>query len=245
MLAKEAGIEPGVLDLLKKIGVTSAAELRKKLGIEEELQQGEGKPSSETVEEAVNTLLGEAPAPTPPVPEATGLKISEPDGETESAGGADARHREARRSFISYVAVHPDERERDPDGLDRAARSALEDKAIALILATEPHLQRTPTHNPGFDLFELGANGQTVRWVEVKAMTGSLQDRPVGMSHTQFEHAQKHGTACWLYVVEHAGTDHARIVRIHDPAGKARTFTFDRGWLSIAGVEANQGKREE
>jgi hypothetical protein len=27
------------------------------------------------------------------------------------------------------------------------------------------------------------------------------------------------------------GTD---IVRIQDPAGKTRTFTFDRGWLAIA-----------
>ena len=76
-------------------------------------------------------------------------------------------------------------------------------------------------------------------------MTGSLHDRPVGMSHTQFEHAQKHGEAYWLYVVEHAGTDTASIVRIQDPAGKARTFTFDRGWLDVAEMDTKQRDQED
>jgi hypothetical protein len=76
-----------------------------------------------------------------------------------------------------------------------------------------------------------------VRWCEVKAMTGSLHNRPVGLSHTQFKHAQKHGESFWLYVVEHAGTD-PRIVRIQDPAGKARTFTFDHGWIDVAELDS-------
>jgi hypothetical protein len=38
-------------------------------------------------------------------------------------------------------------------------------------------------------------------------MTGSLEDRPVGLSRTQFEYAQKHGEEYWLYVVEHAASD--------------------------------------
>ena len=113
---------------------------------------------------------------------------------------------------------------------------ALEEKAINLILQREPQLQRTSTHNPGFDLFEFGGNGQPSRWVEVKAMTGGLQNRPVGLSHTQFECAREHREAYWLYVLEHGGDDTARIIRIQDPAGKARTFTFDRGWINVAEV---------
>jgi len=71
-----------------------------------------------------------------------------------------------------------------------------------------------------------------------QSMTGSLQDRPVGLSRAQFRHAQEHGMAYWLYVVEHAGTDDgARIIRIQDPVGRARTFTFDRGWIGIAIVD--------
>jgi hypothetical protein len=65
-------------------------------------------------------------------------------------------------------------------------------------------------------------------------MTGNLEQRPVALSRTQFEYAQEHGESYWLYIVEHADTADARILRIQNPAGKARTFTFDRGWISIA-----------
>ncbi len=68
-------------------------------------------------------------------------------------------------------------------------------------------------------------------------MTTGLKDRPVGLSTPQFQCAQEHGDDYWLYVVEHAKTEDARIVRIQDPAGKARTFTFDQGWLSVAEIE--------
>ena len=113
---------------------------------------------------------------------------------------------------------------------------AVEEKAIQFILKNEPQLYRTPANNPGYDLFK-EEDGQIVRWVEVKAMTGSLNDRPVGLSHTQFEYAREHKEAYWLYVVEHAESpDEARIVRIQDPAGKAWTFTFDRGWLNVADI---------
>lgn len=65
-------------------------------------------------------------------------------------------------------------------------------------------------------------------------MTGDLHQRPVGLSRSQFKWAQERGEAYWLYVVEHAAENSARIIRIQNPAGKARTFTFDRGWLSVA-----------
>ena len=115
-----------------------------------------------------------------------------------------------------------------------------------MILAREPELRRTATNNPGFDLFADDASGVPGKWVEVKAMTGTMQDRPVGVSRTQFECAREHGDAYWLYVVEFAGSpDQARIVRIQDPAGRARTFTFDQGWLSIAELDDGGGLATE
>lgn len=145
---------------------------------------------------------------------------------THSGGG---------RKFKSYVALSPDEEEADPDGLTHQERIDLEDKAIGLILEGEPGLKRTPTNNPGFDLTELGSDGKPVKWVEVKAMKGSLEDRPVGLSRTQFECAQTHGRAFWLYVVENAGApEQASILRIPNPAGNAETFTFDHGWIAVA-----------
>ena len=101
----------------------------------------------------------------------------------------------------------------------------LEESAIKLILRRDPRLQRTPTHNPGFDLFESDASGQPLRWVEVKAMTRELDDRPVCLSRAQFDCAWIHGEAYWLYVVERASDgDNARLLRIQDPAGKAKSL---------------------
>ncbi|WP_283442172.1 sacsin N-terminal ATP-binding-like domain-containing protein [Noviherbaspirillum suwonense] len=142
------------------------------------------------------------------------------------------------RPFISYVGVHPDDDGPDRDGLDQATRMQIEGHAIDLIIGLEPMLRRTPEGNPGFDLYEADGSGNQIRWVEVKSMTGSLQDRPVGLSHTQFDCACKKGDAYWLYVVEHA-TDptQACVLRIQNPAGLARTFTFDHGWSQIAVTE--------
>ena len=271
-LAKEAGFEPGVLDLLKQRGITSAAQLREMLGVEDE-SADDNEPRD--VDDALKKLLGDAPAPTPPVPDPTiadpepsrgdgsearsgtggglgrtGTGGAGPQGEGRGQGPGKAGVRRTSgsaggRPFISYVAVSPDEEEPDPDGLDQAARMALEARAIEFILEREPDWQRTPASNPGFDLLQRGADGEPSRWCEVKAMTGGLDDRPVGLSRAQFEYASELGDAYWLYVVEKAGTSDARIVRIQDPARKARTFTFDQGWLGIAAVDAEPKDRED
>ena len=140
--------------------------------------------------------------------------------------------------FISYVGTHPDDDGADPDGLDQAERMQIERSAIDLIIGLEPGLHRTPKGNPGFDLYEADSSGRQIRWVEVKSMTGSLKDRPVGLSHTQFNYAREKGDAYWLYVVERA-TDpaQAHVLRIQNPVAHARTFTFDSGWSQIAQTE--------
>lgn len=272
-LAKEAGIEPGVLDLLKKLGVTSEADLRARLGVKEDAGTKDGK-SEDPVADALKKLLGDAPEPTPAVPEpggpdpvtsgsgkggdgrSTGKGLGGEPTATRDGQGHDSKGRGSTGTkrtpgatggppFISYVAVHPEDEEPDPDGLDYAARVALEAKAIELILSREPEWRRTPTHNPGFDLYQGEEPDRATRWCEVKAMTGRLADRPVGLSHTQFDCARDHGEAYWLYVVERAGTDEARVVRIQDPAGKAGTYTFDHGWLAVAEIDPESEEPED
>ena len=46
--------------------------------------------------------------------------------------------------------------------------------------------------------------------------------------------ATEHGQSFWLYVVELAGTSTPNIVRIQDPSGMAKNFTFDQGWRCAA-----------
>jgi hypothetical protein len=244
-LAREAGIEPGIIDLLKKLGVTSEAELRQRLGVGEK-ENDIDKDGSDDVGEALKNL-GITSTPTTSAPDSTaghaplsggGHGDTSTSSRAPSPGGAKRTpSRSGGRTFVSYVGTHPNDEGPDPDGLDQVARMALEAKAIKLIRAREPLWRVTPTHNPGFDLFEAGEDGNAKRWCEVKAMTETLEVRPVGLSREQFEWAREHGDAYWLYAVERAGTDQARIVRIQDPAGKARTFTFDRGWLDIAEVD--------
>jgi len=139
------------------------------------------------------------------------------------------------RPFISYVGAHPEAKEDDPDDLSQSQRMDIEAAAIKHIFETEPHLHVTETGNAGFDLLEKDADNQPVRWIEVKAMTGSLEHRSVTLSNIQFEHALQKRKAYWLYVVEFATTPRQRrILRIQDPAGNAKSFTFDKGWTEIA-----------
>ena len=274
-LAREVGIEPGVLDLLKKLGVTSVADLRERLGVQEEPTPHNGANPGD-VEDALKKLLGDTPLPTPPIPDPAGADPAPAGGgegsgrgngisptgrytaagtgasqskrgssQTKGAGGSRTSGNTGGRPFISYVGTHPNDENHDPDSLDQAAHMALEAKAIEFILSRETGWQRTPTHNPGFDLYESGPDELPTRWCEVKAMTGSLTDRPVGLSRAQFDYARAHGDAYWLYVVERAGMDSARIVRIQDPAGNARTFTFDHGWLHIAELDSEEEHRED
>ena len=254
-LAAEAGLDPAALDLLKKYRVTGE-QLGSLLGVAETTPKTEPDGPA-TAGEAVDAVLGPGPGPTPPAADSDshvslaakggrGTSSGGGRGDGEVSGGSSGSGSRAagrppgssqERSFISYVAVHSDN-ETDLDGLQHADRMALEEKALSFILKREPEWRRTPTHNPGYDLFQSGRDNAPVRWCEVKAMTESLEDRPVGMSSVQFDCAREHGKSYWLYVVERAGTDDARIVRIKDPAGKARTFTFDRGWRDVSEVDS-------
>ena len=254
-LATEAGLDPAALDLLKKYRVTGE-QLSSLLGVAETTQETEPDGPA-TAKEAVDAVLGPGSGPTPPAADSDShvSLAAKSDRETSSGGGrgggrvsggssgsgSRAAGRPSRsspeRSFISYVAVYSDN-ETDLDGLQHADRMVLEEKAISFILKREPEWKRTPPNNSGYDLFQAGRDDAPVRWCEVKAMTGSLEDHAVGMSSVQFDCARGHGGDYWLYVVERAGTDDARIVRIQDPAGKARTFTFDRGWLDVSEIDS-------
>ncbi len=283
-LAKEAGIDPAALDLLRKYGITSVAELASRLGINESPPTPEPGPTAENESDEppregdvygdAKDLYGDDMPEIPPGShdpeggdgggrggagsgagaERTGtgtgdsLKGGRGGGAADGTGrsgdgrgkggtgvGEGAPRTGGSRPFVSYVGAHLAEEEPDPDGLDQATRMAVENQAIDKIIELEPDLERTPDGNPGFDLYETDDAGKPIRWVEVKSMTGSLADRPVGLSRTQFDCAREHGAAYWLYIVEHASNaDRARILRIQDPVAHAKTFTFDRGWAEIS-----------
>ena len=227
-LAKEAGIEPGVLDLLQRLNVTSEAELRERLG---ESDQDKGQ-SERTENSEPSTQQDKRTERT------TEDERASPDDRSESKSSEAKKvspESATSRQFYSYVGVTPEYENTDPDGLERSVRLELERLAIELILDSEPVWNQTPLNNPGFDLFQGTTMETATHWCEVKAMKGTLDERPVGISRTQFDWADKHRDKYWLYVVEYAQTSDAKVVRIQDPVGKAKTFTFDKGWRAIAG----------
>ncbi len=283
-LAKEAGIDPAILDLLRR-DPAIVAELASRLSASPTPEPGPStapepeadEPSDGDVYDDASDLYGDDMPDIPPgTPDpdggdgvgtgagrgghgrsGTGTSRTGGQGNGGAHGGSGGHgtsggNRNGKgggqgkrtpghaggRPFISYVGTHPDDDDTDPDGLDQAERMQIEGGAIDLIIGLEPTLRRTPEGNPGFDLFEADSGGRQIRWVEVKSMTGTLADRPVGLSHTQFDCAREKGDAYWLYVVEHA-TDptQARVLRIQNPVGHARTFTFDHGWSQIALTE--------
>jgi len=239
-LAKEYGIAPGVLSLLDKLGVKSEKELLAIPGIKELLgvSDTDDRASGESKASGVGSKNAKASGGPGGARQAKRDVLGR--GRAGGKGGTKEPGKSLktiRQEFISYVAVQPDEVVPDSEGMDHTARMALESAAIDFIRNNEPAWQKTPENNPGYDLYAEGEVGHTECYCEVKAMTGGLRDRPVGLSRTQFEYAQKYREAYWLYVIEYAGTADARIVRIQDPAGKARTFTFDYGWLEVATVD--------
>ena len=172
------------------------------------------------------------------LPDRTGHDNSEDRGENNDKTEA---MRRSPASFKPYIAVYPDEEESDPDGLTHEQKMKIEERAIDFILKNEPKWKPTPPNQEGYDLFT--DEGGNPVFCEVKGKTGSLDDSPVRMSHTQFNLARKQRQSYWLYVVEHANDDHrAKIIRINDPAGKVRTFTFNHSWLRLSEEAIDSGQ---
>lgn len=280
-LAQEVGIDPAILDLLRR-DPAIVAELASRLSRDREARElsKDAKPEADPrsdisdVYDDARDLYGEdIPEihPAPPNPdrgdgEDNGAEqrnqgcseIGAYRGNLSSGGmhGSSGGHRSPSskdhcnnsknhetktqshatgRPFISYIGAHPDDDASDPDGLVHAERMQVEERAIDLIIRLEPTLCRTADGNPGYDLYEQDSKGRQIRWVEVKSMTSSLECRPVGLTHTQFDYAREKSDAYWLYIVEHA-TDptKTRVLRIRNPAGQSRTYTFDHGWREVA-----------
>lgn len=251
-LARQAGIEPEAISLLKQHGITSAEQLMERLGINDDAPSADssnavlsGHESDSTHSDAadnkpVNSVETVATNQTPytAVPsENRHRQIPSNQTKDERPTSTAVTHSgtSIRENFVSYVAVSQSQDDEEADGLSHHERLSLESQAIGFILSEEPNLRKTPPNNPGFDLFELNAQNVPMRWVEVKSMKDAFDNRPVTLTSTQFEFAQEKQNAYWLYVVENAGNpDLARIIRIRNPAGKARNFTFDKGWREAA-----------
>ena len=191
-LAEEVGIEPGVLDLLKERGITTEEEFKRLLGMENETDDSAEEISEPIVDDEAGTPASDSNVRSSNSSRGGGKQTG------KRASNAASSSKGGQRKFVSYVEVSHSEDTKDPDGLSHQKRMELEKQAIDRILEREPYLKTTPPNNPGFDLTKHDAKGNTVRWIEVKGMKGTLSDHPVTMTRTEFEFAQEHQDTYWL-----------------------------------------------
>ncbi len=211
-----------------------------------------------TPRDAVDALLGPGALVNPPPPELDrpDVPVGTPPGSGDGTGGhgnaggaatatgndgqgprAGQRQPSTGR-LRSYVIRHPSPPEGPPDSESSARRDALAGAGIAKVVAFELGYQRQPEvkplHHKGYDIESRDAAGEILRYIEVKSISGLWDVRGVGVTHPEFEKAQQLGDKFWLYVVERAEQQEARIYRIQDPARTVDQFMYDDGWREAA-----------
>ena len=94
-----------------------------------------------------------------------------------------------------------------------------------------------PNH-PGYDVKSTDRKTGKVRYIEVKSLRSKWTKRGVCMSSTQFEEGKLQEKDFWLYVVEEAETDAAKVITIQDPVGWVGEYYYDDSWRQLASDEA-------
>lgn len=116
---------------------------------------------------------------------------------------------------------------------DKGENYILENKDILLLSETN-YFQKAPTNNKGFDIYEKDASGQTIRYIEVKTLTGQWGQGGVGITEHQLDFAQKQKDKWWLFVVENINTNNTKVYQFKNPILEANRFMFDNSWKQLA-----------
>ena len=128
-----------------------------------------------------------------------------------------------------------------------AARKKIADAGIEIARCYEENAGREPDmkagNNPGFDILSTDSAG-VERYIEVKSTGGAWDSMGVALTPTEFEFAKNRGDTYWLYVVEYADTDGARLHTICDPAGKVSQFFFDGNWRGVGESDVVEAPEE-
>lgn len=113
-----------------------------------------------------------------------------------------------------------------------------------LLLSKDNNFQKAPINNKGFDIYEKDTNGQIIRYIEVKTLTGQWGQGGVGITEHQLEFAQKEKDKWWLFVVENINTDDTKVYQFKNPILEANRFMFDNSWKQLAYQSDNVENRE-
>lgn len=155
-----------------------------------------------------------------------------------------------RGRMRSYVIKNPKVPEGDPDPSKHERNSEVGAAGVAKVMEFERSLEgvtptEMPINHPGYDIESRDVNGEIIRYIEVKSMSGPWGEDGVGLTATEFAKAQELREKYWLYVVERALEPDARIYFIQDPASKVDEFRFDSGWQQAAEIDPRKLLPEE
>lgn len=165
----------------------------------------------------------------------------DPGGEEKPRPGPKPPRKKTKQStpseqwaMIASYGASEDPRESEPGSAD--AKKAVENVGVWVAMNHERSNGRVPeempVNNPGFDIQSADSEGEIVRYIEVKAISGRWGTGGFPkLTPTQIEKARDLEDRFWLYVIEHAESDSpSEPIRIQDPYRSATRFVFDDGW---------------
>jgi len=104
----------------------------------------------------------------------------------------------------------------------------------SLLRSPSNHFVKAPTNNKGFDIVEKDNQGNIVRYIEVKTLTGQWGTSGVGITINQLQFALDYKDKWWLMVVKGINTDHVEVFQFKNPVLEATSFMFDNSWKQLA-----------
>jgi hypothetical protein len=142
----------------------------------------------------------------------------------------------------SRLAVDP---QKSAEELPESEARKIDTAGMAKVMDYERQHGRDPQdmndiapNHPGYDVKSIDKQTRKERYIEVKSLRNKWTKRGVCMSSTQFEEGEKLKDDFWLYVVEEAETDAARVITIQDPVGWVDEYYYDDSWRQLANDEA-------
>jgi len=95
-------------------------------------------------------------------------------------------------------------------------------------------MNEVQSNHPGYDIASTDMRSGEVRYIEVKSLRNCWDKRGVCMTLTQFEEGKDLQNQYWLYVVERAETEDAKVFPINNPVGLVKEFYYDDSWQQLA-----------
>lgn len=101
------------------------------------------------------------------------------------------------------------------------------------IIANSHRFEKASVNNKGYDILELNSEGEVVRYIEVKTLTGVWGEGGVAVTKSQLEFAQVNDN-WWLFVVENINTQKPNVFLFENPVQDANRFMFDNSWKQLS-----------